>query len=420
MPLSAARITRDLERIALATGSPGAGASRPTFSLAWTEAVDYVVAQARACGCQPRVDAAGNVHLRPVSLDPGQPVWLSGSHLDSVPHGGNFDGVIGVVTPLEVLRAAHEDGRTLPLELVIFAEEEGTTFGLGMLGSRILTGTLKTEILQHLRNASGQTYLEAGASCGVAPERFAVDRLRASDYLGMIEVHIEQGPGMWNRKEGVALVTAIAGRRQLQVELSGMANHAGSTGMADRRDALAGAAEMIIAVESLAAELDPRVVATVGRLDIQPNAINVISGDVTMTIDFRAPVDELLLRGEAELDDRLTRIARRRGLTINLRTLESLSATVLSPVVGDQLQRTASQVGAPLPLAVSGALHDAAIVAPFVPTAMLFVASRDGISHNPAEFSRVEDIAIAAQILYARAGADGEAAKPICESHSAR
>lgn len=406
MPISAARIEHDIRAIARATDSPGQGAGRPTFSLTWAEAVRYVVAQAQASGCTVRVDAAGNVHLRPAEIGQGVLVWLSGSHLDSVPHGGDFDGVVGVVVPLEILRAAHEDSRVLPLELVIFAEEEGTTFGLGMLGSRTWAGTLSAARLAELTNAAGQSYLAAGAPFGVAAERFDADRLQPGDFGGLIEVHIEQGPGMWKRGQSVALVTAINGRRQYQITLAGQANHAGSTSMADRRDALAGAAEMILAAESLATALGPTAVATVGRIACEPNAVNVISGGATFTVDLRAPADELLTRGDTEFRRQFAAIAARRGLTLAIEESEALPATALSSAVCERLRSSANRLGSPLPETTSGALHDAAILAPLVPTAMLFVASKDGISHNPAESSRSEDIALAAQILYAAIASD--------------
>lgn len=402
MPVSAARLQRDFETIARYTASPGNGSDRPTFSDHWAATVQYVVDEATACDCSLRVDAAGNVHLRPARLEAKQPVWISGSHVDSVPHGGDYDGVLGVVAPLEVLRAAKEDGRPVPpLELIIFAEEEGTTFGLGMLGSRTWAGTLDAPQLAAVRNAQGQTYLEAGKPYGVVPERFADDRLRTADYLGMIELHIEQGPTMWNLGQAVALVTAINGRRQYTLELRGTANHAGSTPMGYRRDALACAAEMIAAVEATAPTIGPQVVATVGRIECRPNAVNVIADGVTLTIDFRAPADELLTRGDVELRKRLTSIAERRGVDLAVTQTEALPATVMSPTVVDRLRRAADRAGCgSLPETVSGALHDAAILAPRVPTAMLFVASRDGISHNPAEFSRLEDMALATRILY--------------------
>lgn len=402
MPVSAARLQRDFETIARHTASPGHGSDRPTFSDDWAKAVQYVVDEATACDCSFRVDAAGNVHLRPARLDAKQPVWISGSHVDSVPHGGDYDGVLGVVAPLEVLRAAKEDDRPPPpLELIIFAEEEGTTFGLGMLGSRTWAGTLDAPQLAAVRNKQGQTYLEAGKPYGVVPERFAEDRLRPADYLGMIELHIEQGPAMWKREEAAALVTAINGRRQYTIELHGTANHAGSTPMDYRRDALACAAEMIAAVEATAPTIGPQVVATVGRIACRPNAVNVIADGVTMTIDLRAPADELLVRGDAALRKRLTAIAERRGIDLSITQTESLPAAVLSPTVVDRLRRAADRAGCGvLPETVSGALHDAAILAPLVPTAMLFVASRDGISHNPAEFSRIEDMTLATRVLY--------------------
>jgi len=402
MPVTAARLQRDFETIARYTASPGNGSDRPTFSPEWAAAVDYVVGEAEAVGCTKRVDAAGNVHLRPADLAPTQPVWISGSHVDSVPHGGDFDGVLGVVGPLEVLRAAREDGRpALPMELIIFAEEEGTTFGLGMLGSRTWVGTLDAARLGEVRNKQGQTYLEAGAPFGVVPARFAADRLRPDDYLGMIELHIEQGPALWKRGRAAALVTAINGRRQYSVELGGTANHAGSTSMGDRRDALACAAELIGIVEALPPSLGPQVVATVGRIACKPNAVNVIADGVSLTIDFRAPSDELLTRGDAELRRRFEAIAARRDIELSLTQTESLPAAALSGSVLDRLCRAADRVGGePLTETVSGALHDAAILAPLLPTAMLFVASRDGISHNPAEYSRIEDITLATKVLY--------------------
>ncbi len=420
MPISLERLERDLETIARATQTSGRGADRPTFSAAWAEAVEYVVREATACGCTVRRHAAGNIHLRPAvysasktdhtspkrkrgddnSQSPAHALWLSGSHLDSVPQGGNFDGVVGVIVPLEVMRAAREDRRDAPLELVIFAEEEGTTFGLGMIGSRAWTGQLDSARLAELRNLAGQSYVEAGAPFGVSPDRLPGDRLRPSDYRGMIEVHIEQGPGLWKRDQPVAVVSAIAGRRQYQVHIVGAGNHAGSTSMTDRRDALAGAAEMIAAVESLPAALGQNVVATVGRIECQPNAVNVIAGRATFTIDFRAADHDVLERGDADLRQRLDEIAARRGLELRIDAVESIAATALSRGVCDRLKAAANYHAIELPETVSGALHDAAIIAPHVPTAMLFIASRDGISHNPAEFSRLDDIGLAARILY--------------------
>src|SRR3954452_19289906 len=256
MSVSVDRIRADIEAIARFTETPGAGATRPTFSPAWGAARAYVVTQAEAAGCEVRTDAAGNVHARPKTLGWEIPAWLVGSHIDTVPHGGDYDGVAGVVVGLELLRSAREDGiEAVPVELIVFAEEEGPTFGLGMIGSRAWVGELSADRLGELRNGAGQTYMEAGRSFGVDADRLADDRIRPERYFGLIEVHIEQGPGMWRRDERLAVVRAIAGRRQYRVTVLGEANHAGATSMADRRDALAAAANMIVEIRRLAREL---------------------------------------------------------------------------------------------------------------------------------------------------------------------
>ena len=403
MPVRADRLAADIETIGTFTHTPGAGSDRPTFSPAWRQAREFFLAEAKRAGCHWRIDAAGNVHARPRGVDWSQRVWLSGSHLDSVPHGGDFDGVVGVVAALEVLRAAHEDGRhDLPLEAIVFAEEEGTTFGLGMLGSRGWAGTLDTAALAAVRNRDGKNYWEAGGDHGAAAERLAAERLRPADYAGLIEVHIEQGPAMWKHDRRVALVTAIAGRRQYAVSLRGVANHAGSTGMNDRHDALAGAAEVIAAVECLPDLLGDHAVATVGRIAVEPNAVNVIPSRAEFTIDLRAPDDHSLEVGDERLKALVASAAQRRGLEHTVTRTESLPAVRLDAAVADRVRAAAGGLGlSPLPEAVSGALHDAAILAPLVPTVMLFVASRDGISHNPAEFSRIDDIADATRLLAA-------------------
>jgi len=399
MPISIDRIRADIDAIARFTESPG-GADRPTFSAAWREARDYVVEQAKRAGCKVRVDAAGNVHARPEVVAWDAPVWLSGSHIDSVPRGGNYDGVAGVVAPLEVLRAAHDDRTTPPpLELVIFAEEEGTTFGLGMLGSHAWVGELSGQQLASVRNARGESYLEAGSQHGVHPSRLIEDAFNARHYLGLVEVHVEQGPGMWNAGVPLAVVTAIAGRKQYRVKLRGVANHAGSTSMSDRKDALAAAAVCILQLEGLANGLGDSTVITVGRIECRPNAINVIPAFVEFTVDFRSPSNDVLTDGDAQIRQRVAQVCDRRGIEHAIEQTENAPAVQMDGDLCANLARGCANIAKSTATAISGALHDAAILAQHLPTAMLFVASKDGISHNPAEFSRVEDIALAARVL---------------------
>jgi hydantoinase/carbamoylase family amidase len=226
-------------------------------------------------------------------------------------------------------------------------------------------------------------------------------RLKPSDWLGFLELHIEQGVGMWKRGETVALVTGINGRRQYAVTFGGTANHAGSTGMMDRHDALAGAAEVMAGLESMAPTLGPRVVATVGRLSVEPNAVNVIPSSTTFTIDVRAPEDAQLTDADVRIRKLVKEAAARRGLSAEIKQTETLPAVALSAKLAERIRAAAARLSLPkLPETTSGALHDAAILAPIIPTIMLFVASKDGISHNPGEFSRTEDMATATRLLY--------------------
>ena len=402
MQIRADRIAADLDLIAGITDTPGNGSGRPTFTPQWAEARDYVIKQATAAGCDHVIDAAGNVHLRQAAFGWDTPAWLSGSHVDSVPHGGKYDGVTGVVVPLEILRAAHESGVVVPLELVIFAEEEGTTFNLGMLGSRAWAGTLSMNDLDKLRNKAGVSPLDAGRPYGVVADKIGTDVIDPAKYKGLIEVHVEQGPAMWEKNIPVAVVTAINGRRQFRVTIHGVANHAGSTPMSYRYDALAAAAECMIGLEKFPSMLSPDAVVTVGQIIAKPNAINVINDEVTFTIDFRCSRNEHLDAGARAIRQAIATVVNRRKLTAEIVETEVLPAVTLDAGVIAALRAAATKAGlGDVPATYSGALHDAAILAPLLPTAMVFVASKDGISHNPGEFSRTEDIAKAAELLAA-------------------
>lgn len=411
--VSAERIATDIEAIAgFSESPPEVGYSRPTFSEAWRGARDYVIGQAEAAGCEHVTDAAGNLHIRHRSVGWERPVWLSGSHIDSVPSGGKYDGVMGVVIPLEIIRVRPD----LPLELVVFCEEEGTTFNLGMIGSRAWTGRVDVETLERLTNRHGQTVVEAGAPHGLDADRLRAaagagagetaipwtDRIDPRRYIGLVEVHAEQGVSLWEAGVPLAAVDRINGRRQFEATVTGQANHAGSTGMRGRHDALVAAAEMVSAVEALGLELDaelPYSVCTVGKLTVAPGAANVVPGEVRFSVDMRGQEEALLERGEAALRDRAAEIAGRRGLALRIDRSERIAPSPLSADIGRALKNAARDLGLDVPIRPSGALHDAAIIAEHVPTAMIFVASREGVSHNPAEFSASGDIAQAAAVL---------------------
>lgn len=401
--ISEKRLMDDIETIAGWNESDAAaGYSRPTFSPSWKSARDYVIEEARKAGCSVRIDPVGNVHARPAGLSWDEPAWLCGSHIDSVPSGGKFDGVVGVVVALEILRT--RPGAAL--ELVIFAEEEGTTFGIAMLGSRAWAGTLEAERLRKLKNRAGADYETAGEAFGVAPDMINAESFGfpLGRYKGMLEAHVEQGSGLWKKGLPLAVVTTVNGRRQYSGGFAGIPNHAGSTAMSDRYDALAGAAEFVLGLEALGREIDranPGSTLTTGALTVAPNAVNVVPGTANFMLDFRSPSNDALASGDASIRHLLSSIGEKRGLQTQVECFEDLPAMPFDPGVCDRLRKAAAGLGIPLPNASSGALHDSAILAPYLPTAMLFVASKDGISHNPAEFSRPEDIAAAARVVAA-------------------
>lgn len=401
MPISAERISADIEAISRFTETPDTGATnRLTFSVPWGQARDFVSKKLEEIGCRVRIDAVGNLHARPTAISWDAAAWLSGSHLDTIPNGGNYDGVVGVVAALEAMRAAREDLKiAVPLELIVWAATE-PAFGMGMISSRALVGELNVHTLSELRNQRGLSYVQAGNAYGVDPTKLATDRFKKSTIIGYIEVHAEEGLTMWGADLQVACVTNISGRRQYRCELIGAPNHAGSTQMHDRQDALAGAAEIITAMEKLALELRKETVITVGRIEVKPNLMNFIAGHVAFTIDVRSPVMLLLAQSDKTIRKTIEKIAKSRKLEHKLELIDSRGGVEFDSKVCAKIHKSAGvkRIG-PIMDMTSGATHDAAVLSEHVPSAMIFVPSRDGISHGPEEYSRPEDIAAAVAVL---------------------
>lgn len=405
--ISAERIGRDLDLVAqFREPSSEPGFHRPTFSPSWKKACDYVAEQAQAVGCRIRRDAAGNLRASRVTPSPSHPVWLSGSHLDSVPGGGRFDGVAGVLVALELLRACPE----IPLELIVFVEEEGTGFGTALIGSRLWTKSLTWADLEEIRSPKGQKFIDSALPFGLHRKRLETGNFGEpwQNYRGFVEVHVEQGSRLWKRNQSVAVVDAVNGRRQYRGTFVGTPNHAGSTRMEDRFDALSGAAELALALETLGRDLDAQSGAatlTMGSLDLFPNATNVIPGEARFTLDFRSRSAETLSEGDRKIRELLTQIGTRRGLKTGITEIENIAPQTFDPGLCRRLIGAGEKLGFPAEPMASGALHDACVLAPQLPSAMVFVASRDGLSHHPDEFSRTEDLAAACRLV---AGALGE------------
>ena len=348
-----------------------------------------------AVGAMVRVDAAGNLRGFYPGADPGAPRLLIGSHLDTVPNAGAYDGILGVVIAVALLEEL--GGRKLPfgIEVVGFSEEEGVRFGIPFIGSRALVGLLDEQALQRTDSA--------GISVVQAIRDFALDPLEIPNAalktppLGFLEFHIEQGPVLDVADESVGIVEAIAGQSRASVRFLGSANHAGTTPMHLRRDALAAAAQWIGVVELLACAT-PGLVATNGKIDSQPNVGNVIAGDATVSLDVRHADDSLRQRAYEDLHHAASEIAAKRRLELVWTELLSQKAVRMSDKLAAALDSCTAKTGITARRMVSGAGHDAMILAPHIPSAMLFLRSPGGISHHPAESVRPEDVEIALQI----------------------
>jgi len=401
MTINPERIRRDIENINAFNATPGNGITRQTFTAEYQGAVNYVLDQFSQFGATVSICPGGNVRGRFCGSDKNVPAVMMGSHLDSVANGGQFDGVVGVVTALEAARSMVEDkiAHRLPVDVVIFPEEEGSRFGRGLLGSSIWTAILGTDRLSSIKDTEGVTYLEAMARAGLKVNDNRL--LKPSTLAAMLEVHIEQGTVLEKRGHRIGLVEAIAGIQQLNITLRGTADHAGTTPMKDRADPLQAAARIIIAIDEIARKTGPHTVATVGRITCDPAQVNVIPGRVRFSVDVRDPDKKLLESAVAAIHRTLQSICSERRLGVDFDRLSEAEPVVLSAGIIDLLEAKSREINqAPFRM-ISGAGHDTALIAELTKAGMIFVPSRDGLSHCPQEFSRLEDIALACEILLA-------------------
>jgi allantoate deiminase len=350
---------------------------------------DVVRGWMEAAGMTVRRDAIGNLIGRVGEGD--RRTLLIGSHLDTVRDAGRYDGTLGVLIGISCVELLHDRGAALPyaIEVVAFADEEGARYGTSYLGSRTFIGSFDEGWLDRI-DADGVTMR---AALGGSPEGIAECRRDPADLIGYYEVHIEQGPTLESEGVSLGVVTAIAGQTGATVTFSGVAGHAGTVAMPLRRDALTAAAEWILATETLARDTDG-LVATVGRVTLDPGVGNVIPGRATLSLDLRHAEDPVRIHAGAELRRRANAVAVSRGLALEWRTHET-AAVSLSPELTERLSEAVAATGQPVVRLPSGAGHDAAIVSTIAPVAMLFVRCAGGVSHNPAESVTVHDVAAA-------------------------
>jgi allantoate deiminase len=399
-PLSAARIVERLQALAVHTSVPGE-MTRLTLSPAHKAAADQVAAWFSLAGLETYTDALGTVVGRFASNNPHAKTLLIGSHIDTVPNGGIYDGNLGVLAGLAVVEELIREARRLPfhIEVLAFADEEGVRFGSTLTSSKAVAGKFNADALDEA-DADGMTRRTALAAFGCKPDEWAGIARDPAQLIGYVEVHIEQGPVLEAEGEALGIVTAIAGCSRGTIALTGTAGHAGTLPMAMRQDALTGAAAVILMIERLGQEMEG-LTATVGVLDVPGAAVNVVPGRATLSYDIRSSDDRSRVRGVAMALGRAKEIAELRGLGIDIDMRYAAPAATSDPALVAALTASVESLGGRGLALPSGAGHDAMAFRGVCPQAMLFVRCREGISHNPAEFCAPEDIELAARALHA-------------------
>jgi len=396
--INARRFREDFEILSQIGATPEGGVHRPSLSEPHLEARAWLRQRIMDAGLEFHCDGAGNFSAFLACGSKDAPTLLLGSHLDSVPSGGRFDGALGVIAALEALRVVKESGLALPvnLEAIDFTDEEGTLVGL--LGSRALAGILKNEELQNPRG--GQEALQTGlARAGLSEAGFLGARREPASLVGYLELHIEQGPRLQKASVAIGVVTAIVGICSYRLSFIGRSDHAGTTPVPERLDAALGASSFILEVRRTILEEFPDCVANVGALQLSPGAFNIVPERADLSLEFRSSDPTSYQRLEEALLQ-LARIeAQDYGLRLEIEFLGKHYPTPMSSIAQQAIIQAADYLGLTHTPLVSGAGHDAQSLAKTCPAGMIFVPSEGGASHSPREFTRWEDCVNGANVL---------------------
>jgi len=395
------RLSSEIEALASFSDADPPAVTRIVFTPQDLKARAWLRSRCEEAGLTVRCDAIGNTFARWTGSDTAAPVVGTGSHIDAIPNAGKYDGVVGVLGGLEAIRALQRGGfqPSNSIELLFFTAEEPTRFGIGCLGSRLLSGNLPVDSARKLTDREGESVDDVRTRAGFEGKLEAV-KLPNDYYKAFVELHIEQGPLLEREHLPLGVVTKIAAPASLRVSIEGAGGHAGGVLMPDRRDALCAAAELILAIEQAALSSGAiDTVATVGICDVFPGAVNSIPSQVRLTVDIR---DTDLKRRDAvmqALDAASRTISRERRVSIGSELLNADAPGDCAPIVIEALSQSCKKLGVQFRTMVSRAYHDSLFISRIAPTAMLFIPCRNGFSHRPDEYASPEDIARGALVL---------------------
>jgi ureidoglycolate amidohydrolase len=397
------RLLADLEQLASFSDDTPPGISRLVFAEADQRSRAWLKSQCRAAGLSVREDAVGNMFARWVGSKPDLAAIGTGSHIDAIPHSGKYDGTVGVLGGLEAIRALQQSGfqPQRSIELLLFTAEEPTRFGLGCLGSRMLSGGLNSAADASLKDAEGNTLAALRSAAGFSG---SLDEVRLQDgyYAAFVELHIEQGPLLEKEGQAIGIVTGIAAPAALRIRIEGEGGHAGGVMMHDRKDAFCAAAEIVLAIEGSAlASGSPDTVATVGKCQIYPGAVNSIASRVEMDADIRDTDEPRRNRVLAEIEEACSRVAGKRKVQISITPINADAPATSAPRILDAMVKAAEENGLSYKKMVSRAYHDTLFMARIAPVGMVFIPCRGGVSHRPDEYSSPEQLENGVKVLAA-------------------
>jgi beta-ureidopropionase / N-carbamoyl-L-amino-acid hydrolase len=399
------RLLRDLNAVSrIGIGDHGS-VTRLVFSIKELRSRQFLIHLMRQAGLQIHIDRIGNIFGRLNGTNPKAPAVLAGSHLDTVLHGGKFDGTMGVIGALEAVRTLKEQKVTLrsPVEVVCFVGEESSRFGYSTLGSSLVAGEVHGADLSNAADAQGTKLEDILSSLGIYRSNLRSMRRDPASVKAYLELHIEQGPILEAKKKPIGVVTSIAAPTRFRVVFTGQADHSGTTPMEMRKDALVAASELIVAVEKISRRYSRmekgRVVGTVGAMKIEPGVINAIPGKAELSVDIRSITASAKNRVVRLVQAKIREIARRRHVQIAILPIREENPVPLDKRLVHLLKECCEAKGIAYEVMPSGAGHDAMQMAKITPSGMLFIPSRRGISHSPLEWSDPEDICLGTQLL---------------------